>query len=89
MHPTVFSDALFVRMTFLLTVARLRVCQHSFHRACIQTWFRASVRCPVCRRDIREDPAAQTSSASTGISSQAQTQWGGEDTDGIEYDEPY
>jgi hypothetical protein len=59
--------------------SRLRVCQHSFHRACIQTWFHASVRCPVCRRDIREDPAAQTSSASTGISFQEQNQWGGED----------
>ena len=59
--------------------ARLRVCQHSFHRSCIQTWFGASVRCPVCRRDIREDPQAQTSSVSTGISTPAQNQWGGED----------
>ena len=50
--------------------ARLRVCQHSFHRTCIQTWFGASVRCPVCRRDIREDLPDQTSSASTEISSQ-------------------
>jgi hypothetical protein len=54
--------------------ARLRVCQHSFHRTCIQTWFGASVRCPVCRRDIREDPEDQTSSASTEISSQEQNQ---------------
>ena len=59
--------------------ARLRVCQHSFHRSCIQTWFGASVRCPVCRRDIREDPQAQTSSASIGISTPEQNQWGGED----------
>lgn len=59
--------------------ARLRVCQHSFHRSCIRTWFGASVRCPVCRRDIREDPQAQTSSASTGISTPEQNQWGGED----------
>jgi hypothetical protein len=57
--------------------ARLRVCQHSFHRSCIRTWFGASVRCPVCRRDIREDPQAQTSSASTGISTPVQNQWGG------------
>jgi hypothetical protein len=54
--------------------ARLRVCQHSFHRTCIQTWFGASVRCPVCRRDIRGDPEDQTSSASTEISSQEQNQ---------------
>jgi|Laugrespbdmm15dd_1035085.scaffolds.fasta_scaffold41320_2 hypothetical protein len=53
---------------------RLRVCQHSFHRSCIQTWFGASVRCPVCRRDIREDPEDQTSSASTEISAQEQNQ---------------
>ena len=59
--------------------ARLRVCQHSFHRSCIQTWFGASVRCPMCRRDIREDPGAQTSSASTEISSQAQNQLAEED----------
>ena len=59
--------------------ARLRVCQHSFHRSCIQTWFGASVRCPICRRDIREGPANQTSFVSTGISSPEQNQWGGED----------
>ena len=52
--------------------ARLRVCQHSFHRSCIQTWFGASVRCPVCRRDIREDQASQTSSVSTEILAQEQ-----------------
>ena len=60
--------------------ARLRVCHHSFHRACIQTWFGASVRCPVCRRDIREDLVNQTSSVSTGILAPEQNQWGGEDT---------
>ena len=54
--------------------ARLRVCHHSFHRSCIQTWFGASVRCPVCRRDIREGPPNQTSSVSTGISTQEQSQ---------------
>lgn len=53
---------------------RLRVCQHSFHRSCIQTWFGGSVRCPVCRRDIREGPEDQTSSASTEISAQGENQ---------------
>lgn len=61
--------------------ARLRVCQHSFHRTCIQTWFGASVRCPVCRRDIREDLVNQTSSASIEISSQAETQLEEENTE--------
>jgi len=42
--------------------ARIRVCQHEYHRACIVNWFSMSVRCPVCRHDIRETgPEAQTS----------------------------
>ena len=42
--------------------ARIRVCQHEYHRSCIVNWFSMSVRCPVCRHDIRETgPAAQTS----------------------------
>ena len=32
---------------------RLRACQHSFHTACIDEWFRRSVFCPSCRHDIR------------------------------------
>jgi hypothetical protein len=75
MHPTTQQCAI-CQDDISSDGARLRVCQHSFHRSCIQTWFGASVRCPMCRRDIREDPAAQTSSASTGISFQAENQWG-------------
>jgi hypothetical protein len=41
---------------------RIRQCRHSFHRSCILNWFASSVRCPVCRHDIREEnPAAGTS----------------------------
>ena len=58
---------------------RLRVCQHAYHRSCIQTWFGASVRCPVCRRDIREDPTTQTSSGATRTQPLRTSQWGGED----------
>lgn len=43
---------------------QLRGCQHAYHRACIQLWFGSSVRCPVCRRDIRGDSESQTSSES-------------------------
>lgn len=33
---------------------RLRHCRHTFHRACIDTWFTSHVQCPECRHDIRE-----------------------------------
>jgi len=40
---------------------RIRQCGHVYHRACIVTWFSTSVRCPVCRYDIRiEGPVGQT-----------------------------
>ena len=32
----------------------LRNCGHHFHDNCITEWFSHSVRCPVCRNDIRE-----------------------------------
>ena len=42
---------------------RLRHCGHVHHRTCLTNWFAMSVRCPVCRHDIREaDPPTQTSS---------------------------
>jgi len=58
--------------------AILRVCRHVYHRSCIQTWFCASVRCPVCRRDIREGQVGQTSSDATEMQSPQTYQWGGE-----------
>jgi hypothetical protein len=39
--------------------ARIRQCSHKYHRNCLVTWFAMSVRCPVCRHDIRGN---QTSS---------------------------
>lgn len=48
---------------------RIRHCSHGFHRSCLTNWFSMSVRCPVCRHDIRqEDPASQTSPASSETS---------------------
>ena len=60
--------------------ARLRVCRHVYHRSCIQTWFGASVRCPVCRRDIREGQVAQTSTDAIETPPPQTYQWGGEDS---------
>jgi hypothetical protein len=53
---------------------QLRVCGHHYHQSCIRTWFCASSLCPVCRRDIREDPQAQTSSVSSETSPQDMSQ---------------
>ncbi len=32
----------------------LLACGHCFHRVCIDRWFQENVRCPTCRRDVRE-----------------------------------
>jgi hypothetical protein len=34
---------------------KLRFCRHLFHRSCIDTWFERTVRCPICRHDVRDD----------------------------------
>lgn len=36
------------------TGVELQTCRHQFHGTCIREWFAQSVRCPVCRNDIRE-----------------------------------
>jgi len=52
---------------------RIRQCGHVYHRACIVTWFSTSVRCPVCRYDIRtESPVNQTSSDGEQTPSQSE-----------------
>jgi hypothetical protein len=33
---------------------KIRHCGHSFHKDCIDPWFRQNVACPVCRFDIRD-----------------------------------
>lgn len=34
-------------------IRKFRVCQHEFHRNCIDVWFQRNVHCPVCRHDVR------------------------------------
>jgi len=64
-------------------------CLHRFHGACIRQWFETSVRCPVCRHDIRTDQEDQTSVASTETPPRVENQWGGSLNVGIEYETPY
>ena len=47
------------------SAVRLRHCQHHFHSSCIRQWFQTSVRCPVCRHDIREGQVTETSADET------------------------
>lgn len=35
-------------------IRRIEYCSHIFHHICIDQWFLSSVRCPLCRHDIRE-----------------------------------
>jgi hypothetical protein len=59
---------------------RIRQCGHIYHRTCATSWFSMSVRCPVCRYDIREaNPANQTSSGEAEMSSQSSDQLEGQD----------
>jgi hypothetical protein len=51
--------------------SRIRFCNHIYHEICLTTWLQTSVRCPVCRHDIRETgPVAETSAGATQTSSQ-------------------
>ncbi len=46
------------------TCRRITRCHHLFHKDCIDQHFRTSVRCPLCRIDIRElEPAASEAPA--------------------------
>ena len=54
---------------------RIRSCGHMYHPSCLTNWLTMSVRCPVCRHDIRsEHPPVQTSAASAGRSLPSTTQ---------------
>jgi len=46
-------------------VRRINLCQHQFHKTCIDRWFERSVFCPMCRQDIRELRAQQGGTGTT------------------------
>jgi hypothetical protein len=52
---------------------KIRQCGHDFHRSCLMNWFALSVRCPVCRHDIR-DLTTQTQPVLEQTSSQPEDQ---------------
>jgi hypothetical protein len=62
--PNATSSCAICQDVISSTGCRIRQCGHAYHRACIVNWLSMSVRCPVCRHDIREaSPEVQTSSA--------------------------
>lgn len=46
---------------------KLLGCSHSYHRVCIDQWFRTNAVCPSCRHDVRENivPRADSTATST------------------------
>ena len=71
--PTQISCAI-CQESISSNAARIRQCGHVYHRSCILNWLSMSVRCPVCRHDVREaapqaGPASQTSVVSSQTSS--------------------
>jgi hypothetical protein len=40
---------------------RINHCHHLFHKECIDMHFQTSVRCPLCRHDIRDDTVTSDS----------------------------
>ena len=59
--PNGTGDCAICQDTITTNAARIRHCGHVYHRNCLVTWLSMSVRCPVCRHDIRGGQATQTS----------------------------
>lgn len=50
------------------TLRLLPRCAHAFHRACIDTWLRAHVNCPLCRAPVQVAAAAANPNPAPGTS---------------------
>ena len=71
-YPNTTSNCAICQEEISSNGCRIRQCGHVYHRSCIENWFSMSVRCPVCRHDIREEgPPTQTSPAASQTSSQS------------------
>ncbi len=53
---------------------KLRFCRHLFHRSCIDTWFERTIRCPICRHDIRDDLPVDEDEADAETQAEAQAE---------------
>ena len=51
----------------LNTGSRIRQCGHTYHVECLTSWLSMSVRCPVCRHDIREVAGHPTGTSSDAV----------------------
>jgi hypothetical protein len=63
--PTSTSNCAICQDAISSGACRIRHCRHEFHRSCLTSWLGLSVRCPVCRHDIRESNSQSGASSQT------------------------
>lgn len=34
---------------------KILFCTHRFHASCLDNWLKNSIRCPICKRDVRDE----------------------------------
>lgn len=80
-YPNITSNCAICQDAISSGGCRIRQCGHVYHRTCIENWFSMSVRCPVCRYDIREgNPVNQTFAGEEQMSFQSAAQSEGQQT---------
>ena len=68
--PQALSSCAICQENIVDSASRIRQCGHTYHSSCLTSWLSMSVRCPVCRHDIRESRApASTTGRRVGTSS--------------------